>query len=311
MHSRPECAALLAADNLTVATIQTPHGPLTIAVRDNHTSRDAISGTIQKRGAWENITHPDDMFSQAEVRAAALMIGRPQRAHPPVFLDVGANIGYFSLIMAHAGYRAVAIEVLPHNRRVIAASLCLNPSLNVHVVGAAIGSPREMGRPCIATTLVRDSGNGYLNCGAAALSADCDNTTSRDAALVDARMLRLWNKFGAVSVRECEHLTVRTLDEVWAAEGHVGSPNSTHRVTHGELGIVDVLKVDVEGKECNVLAGATAILASRPRFMRIEGNEESSRKCVQDAARRHRFDVVSKFAEGRGSDLNLYVWPRP
>merc|ERR1719436_1287957 len=87
------------------------------------------------------------------------------------FLDIGANLGYYSLLFAHKGYKVIAVEPMTRNRRAIEASLCLNPDLRgrVTVIPAALVAPDEVaGRHCVirSTNLAANIGNGYLKCGA-------------------------------------------------------------------------------------------------------------------------------------------------
>lgn len=48
----------------------------------------------------------------------------------PTLLDVGANLGWYTLVASRAGFPAVAFEPMPSNRQLLAASaLCLNPDV--------------------------------------------------------------------------------------------------------------------------------------------------------------------------------------
>ncbi|KAJ1635568.1 hypothetical protein T492DRAFT_863224 [Pavlovales sp. CCMP2436] len=44
-------------------------------------------------------------------------------------VDIGANLGFYTMLFAHAGFRVVALEPLAHNRRALEANLCLNPEI--------------------------------------------------------------------------------------------------------------------------------------------------------------------------------------
>ena len=85
-----------------------------------------------------------------------------------------------------------------------------------------------------------------------------------------------------------------------------------------------ILKMDVEGKECDVIAGMAGLLAAgrtldaagggprrgpmrTPRFLRIEGTDAASRKCVERLARDHGYTVVWQ-ALIVGGDLNLLLY---
>lgn len=81
-----------------------------------------------------------------------------------VFLDIGANIGFFSIIAARLvgpGGRVLAIEPVPENARLIRANARINRLGNVEVIEAAAGAGSGQGRLFIAA-----------HSGGATLSAD-------------------------------------------------------------------------------------------------------------------------------------------
>lgn len=70
-----------------------------------------------------------------------------------VFLDIGANIGFFSIIAARLvgpGGRVLAIEPVPENARCIRANALINRLGNVEVIEAAAGAGRGRGRLLVA-----------------------------------------------------------------------------------------------------------------------------------------------------------------
>jgi len=79
-----------------------------------------------------------------------------------VFLDVGANLGYFSMLAAGAAHAVFAVEPQERMAALVRANAELNGYANVHVVGAAAGAapgfvtmPAE-GRPGTAVDSVAD-----------------------------------------------------------------------------------------------------------------------------------------------------------
>lgn len=94
-------------------TLHQPHKELAIAIHDP--AHDAyISASLASTGQWEtNIYH---FMARATQQTGA-------------FIDVGANIGSFSLAAAHAGRQVLSIEPSRHNVRKIAQTMALNPEL--------------------------------------------------------------------------------------------------------------------------------------------------------------------------------------
>lgn len=147
-------------------------------------------------------------------------------------IDVGANVGLFSIALAIAVGRSgkvTAIEPLPSNVHRLKNNVDLNRLDNVNVIQAAAGSEAGVAK----LHLARDPAYSST-----ALIAD-EGMDSSDSVEVD---------------------TV-TLDQLWADMGH---PQ------------VSFLKVDVEGGEMNVMAGATKMIAKcRPRIL-VESHDRSS-----------------------------------
>ena len=89
-----------------------------MAIYDGH---DIVSDTIAATGHWEK--HITDFLA-----------GGP-------FLDVGANIGVHTVILASRGATVYAIEPMTHNRALINATLARNKyiSKNIKIFSVAIG----------------------------------------------------------------------------------------------------------------------------------------------------------------------------
>ncbi len=75
---------------------------------------DAVQGRIFHFGVWEP-------------HASAAIAGR--LAPGDLFVDVGANVGYYSLLAAARGAEVVAIEASPSIHEMLLANLALNPAL--------------------------------------------------------------------------------------------------------------------------------------------------------------------------------------
>ena len=87
------------------ANVSLPSVNFTMAVRADS---DAVSERILSRGFWE-LRHPQELATQAGASTPAL----PPRG---TLVDVGANLGYYSLLFAAHGYDALAIEPMLLNR---------------------------------------------------------------------------------------------------------------------------------------------------------------------------------------------------
>jgi FkbM family methyltransferase len=152
-----------------------------------------------------------------------------------VVLDVGANIGYYTLLSAALGHNVVSFEPNPANLLRLCESIRLNgwmqaptssnlraPQLFLlqHAVGDEHGSELMLYTP-------RNPGMGYLR--EIGIRGSDTNTTTRQA---KTRMIRLDN---------------------FADEQGWFQSRDLH---------IDILKIDVEGKEPQVVLGGRKLLAS-------------------------------------------------
>ena len=148
-----------------------------------------------------------------------------------VFIDVGANDGYYTLFAARrvglAG-KVVAVEPSTRERINLRRNLVRNRIDNVHVVPAALGAA---------------PGDADLRLAQGAHSGH--NTLGKFA-------------HDDVKAANLERVTVKTLDKV-AAEL--------------ELDRIDFVKIDVEGAEASVVAGARDILRTMRPVMLLEIND--------------------------------------
>lgn len=210
---------------------------------------DIVSKGIASLGYWE-ISDPGAMASNAGITL-------PKNG---TFLDIGANLGYYSLLFAHKGYKVIAVEPMTRNRQAIEASLCLNPALKalVTVVAAALVAPEEVeGTRCVvkSTNEAINVGNGYLTCGVSNEVEPC-----------------------AVGNGNCEEVPVETLDTALAKV----NPTS-----------VDVVKMDVESYECKVFAGGQSLFQKyHPKLLQVETMYGNSKQCVQAEAAKYAYRTL-------------------
>merc|ERR1719321_2101435 len=79
---------------------------------------DLVSNFVAREGYWE-IRDPQEMAARS---GAFLPTGG-------TLLDIGANLGYYTLLFASKGYKVIAVEPMTHNRVALETSLCINPGL--------------------------------------------------------------------------------------------------------------------------------------------------------------------------------------
>jgi FkbM family methyltransferase len=170
------------------------------------------------------------------------------------FVDVGANVGFWSLPAAARGARVVAFEPNPWAARMLRRNLELNSQLGIRLHDAAVSSAA-----------------GRLTLYASDLEGGSSQATLHRSAVE------------AVAAAQLQ-VPVVTLDEI--------GPQS-----------VDVLKIDVEGHEESVLAGAKRLLAKAPpRLIVIELFGERLRHAGSSPER------VARILDGFGYSADL---PRP
>mmetsp|Transcript_13123 Transcript_13123/g.41876 ORF Transcript_13123/g.41876 Transcript_13123/m.41876 type:complete len:360 (+) Transcript_13123:549-1628(+) len=202
-----------------------------------------------------------------DIRSPEQIFGRYALPASGALLDVGSNLGWFSWLFAQSGRRVYAVEAFPTNQRAYRTTLCLNPAWNgsVTLAATAVGGPDAAG-PCVVSGSAGDNaGNGVLRCGRA---EGCEAARA-----------------GGLS---CEPATLTTLDSL--LEGW-GDPRFA------------VVKMDVEGAECDVLRGGQRLFSrSPPRFLYAELKQPHVEACWRETALRHGYRAATPW---RGKDRNL------
>jgi FkbM family methyltransferase len=230
---------------------------------------DAVSRNVRQRGFWE-IQTPQEM---ADLANESLPLVSADDPTPRLLLDVGANIGFHSLLFAHFGWNAVAVEPMPQNLQLLNVSLCLNPSLarRVAVVPVALSSAANRGRRCVVRADGRRYGGGGIGNGV----LFCEQDASNRACVVAN---------GTV----CQAVPTRTLEEVLDA---LAPPR------------INVVKVDIEGHECNVFAANSSGEFMRrwaPDLIQFEAKQARVDACMRRIVGAHGYRFGSRF----GNDQN-------
>lgn len=158
-----------------------------------------------------------------------------------VFIDVGANDGYFTLFAARrvgAGGKVIAVEPSSRERAHLQRNLGRNGLDNVQVVPAALGAAAGLADLHLAH------------------GVHAGHNTLGDFAHDD------------VERASSERVHVETLDAV---------------VARNALSHVDLVKIDVEGAEAGVVAGARAVLKSMRPLLLMELNDRALHAQSQSA----------------------------
>jgi FkbM family methyltransferase len=201
-----------------------------------------------------------------------------------VFIDVGANDGYYTLFAARRvgpTGRVVAVEPSTRERINLRRNLLRNRIDNVHVVPAALGAA---------------PGDADLRLAHGAHSGH--NTLGQFA-------------HDDVTAAQLERVTVDTLDRV---------------ASDMKLERIDFVKIDVEGAEGSVVAGARAVLASMRPVMLLEINDGAlcaqgmgAAALLESLRKEYRYDILvfsaasgllEPFVEGGALSANIVAVPQ-
>jgi len=88
-----------------------------------------------------------------------------------LFLDIGSNLGTFSMAMAALGYRAIAFEAMPINQKAIKHSACANNfQSHLHVIESGVGRDQV---DCQIYAVPNNAQNGIVSCNGVAPLAGC------------------------------------------------------------------------------------------------------------------------------------------
>ncbi|CAD7941443.1 unnamed protein product [Amoebophrya sp. A120] len=210
-----------------------------------YASSDIVSNSICQVGYWEvsdfSVFAPQSRKTSSSTRVTAL--------------DIGANIGYYSLSLIASGMfdQVIAFEPMESNLQLLKASLCRSPELaqKIKLHPVALGKRDET---CQLYSDPTNVGDGVLHCG------------------TDSFQGIPGIPGGAGYVKRGSAFQVKTLDELLTADAllppqglaagehersqSLASPASSAPGQH-----VAFVKMDVEGHECEVLQGGTKLLS--------------------------------------------------
>jgi FkbM family methyltransferase len=198
--------------------------------------RDGVSNSIRRSRQWD-----PRLTTRLVAELQAAQAARGHAGAPPTFLDIGAQIGWFTVLAASLGARTIAVEPNRANAERIEHSLCLNellpPTAPVTIHRSGLGDKVER---CFLVARKANLGSPSTICSVA------------DEPAAAARM-------NGMSERYHDYVVV-------------GSANLT-RLDALIREPVDVLKIDTEGHELLVSRGWSAIFDAQPRRPRFIATE--------------------------------------
>lgn len=202
-----------------------------------HDGADQIARALGQTG-WEGFEAP---LPSAVVRIL--------RRWPGVFLDVGANTGFYSLVAVASDPRtsAIAYEPVPTIAELLRANLRLNGgSKRVTVEELAIGDR---------------SGRATLHLPPPQLDGTIETSASLESDFKEA-------------IASSFEVRTSTLDDAWRSQGEPA---------------VTMVKVDVEGSEAKVLRGADAVIGTCRPVLSIEVLRAEDTGPLEAARAHHRY----------------------
>jgi FkbM family methyltransferase len=146
---------------------------------------DIVSNNVRATGRYDDVTLSNLL---------SVLTPAQSRHGQAVLMDIGANVGFFTIVAASLGHYVLAYEAFRSNVDLILLSVCLNPGLQrrVTVFHAALSDvPQE----CMLLSGPRNFGDGYLRCDGEVVppgyALRSKLTTSRLDAMVPASVPRV------------------------------------------------------------------------------------------------------------------------
>ncbi|KAJ3056763.1 hypothetical protein HK097_004334 [Rhizophlyctis rosea] len=122
-----------------------------------HAEGDTVSSEVMKTGIWEK-------ENTRQILAGLSLVSEVRGREAAGFIDIGANVGWFSLMVARRGYKVSAVEPSPRNQLCIRHSTCLNADLGKQIILYDMGMAEDPD-VCHLYTQDGNNGNAMLECG--------------------------------------------------------------------------------------------------------------------------------------------------
>jgi FkbM family methyltransferase len=224
--SSPQSLSKEACAVLTTKLMKEDGGGITLLKGSTYSiylykSNDIVSDSILKTGQWAAQQMTD--LHEALSNFANKMKLPPNDV---VFLDIGANVGSYSLSMASHGYSVIAFEAFIDNIELIQASICENnfeDLISLH--GKGLGADPSI---CIVYSHVLNVGDGHTKCGV------------EQKTIVNDTFFHEGNEY--------------------KVRGHIESVRLDDVVLPRIRSKIGAVKMDVEGYETHVLHGGQEVL---------------------------------------------------
>lgn len=179
-------------------------------------------------------------------RSAGILETLKRTGEGAVLLDIGAHVGWYTLLAAYSGYDVIAIEPFTENIQLLNASLCVAPPAvrkRVALYNIALGAPPADGATCELWQQPKGNrGNTYTMCG------------TGDFSFQELNALR------SIGYKALGSVRIRALDELFFRDHTFDT-----RIIEGDKLVV---KIDIAGWEPMALAGTKEVLAKyKPKYI--------------------------------------------
>lgn len=121
--------------------------------------QDIVSTRIRKTGAWEAAS---SSMALGVMEKACKKLSIPKES--AVFLDIGANIGWYSLLFAAAGHSVISFEPMQANKNLFRRSICSNPDFQQRMTYHADMLSDTPHKNCTLFSGEANLGDGTVSC---------------------------------------------------------------------------------------------------------------------------------------------------